>query len=181
MVKNLSDEQLMINVKAGDLDALSPLFEKYHVKLFNFFLRMIRNRDISQDLTQEVFRRILKYRETYDEKWMFRSWMYQIARNVQMQQYSQEKIRFSDYHEAEEIKEEQLSAIEEMEQESRNKALYEAMALLSEEQREIIELARFQGLKYQEISKITGNSVPAIKVKVHRAIKKLRELYFETV
>jgi len=59
--------------------------------------------------------------------------------------------------------------------------LYEAMALLSEEQREIIELARFQGLKYQEISKITGNSVPAIKVKVHRAIKKLRELYFETV
>ena len=77
--------------------------------------------------------------------------------------------------------EETKSALEEMELEIKKNTLYEALEQLSPEEREIIELSRFQGLKYQEISEITGNSVTAIKVKVHRAIHKLREFYFELV
>jgi len=107
--------------------------------------------------------------------------MYQIARNVHLNYVNENKIRISDFTEPEQYKYDQENAFETMESKTREKALYEALALMPPEQREILELSKFQGLRYQEISEITGNSVAAIKVKVHRAIKKLKELYFETV
>jgi RNA polymerase sigma-70 factor (ECF subfamily) len=171
----------MQKVKSGDLDSLAPLFEKYHHRLYNFFLRMTHNKDISGDLTQNVFRRIISYRESYNTQWKFRTWMYQIARNVHLKHYQENKFLKSNYTETEHLAEDTKSALEEMELETKKNTLYEALAQLSPEQREIIELSRFQGLKYQEISEITGNSVTAIKVKVHRAIHKLREFYFELV
>jgi RNA polymerase sigma-70 factor (ECF subfamily) len=71
------------------------------------------------------------------------------------------------------------NAIDEMEKEGQKETLKEALGLLSPEYREIIELSRFQDLKYEEISQITGNSVGAVRVKVHRAIKKLKDVYFQ--
>lgn len=180
-MENRTDEYLMTRVKQGDLDALSPLFEKYHKKLYNFFLRLTRNASQSQDLTQNVFRRILSYRESYDTNKNFRSWIYQIARNIHLDYVTQHKIKISEFSKPEQYQYDQENAIEQMESKTKEKALYEALALMPPEQREILELSRFQGLKYQEIAEITGNSISAIKVKVHRAIKKLRELYFETV
>ncbi len=178
-MEQVSDEHLMQKVKNGDLDSLAPLFEKYHIKLYNFFLRLTHNNDLSNDLTQNVFRRIISYRESYDTQWKFRSWMYQIARNVHFKHYKENKFLMSDYHEVEHIEQNNKSDLEESEFEIRKSTLHEALNRLSPEQREIIELSRFQGLKYKEISDITGNTVTAIKVKVHRAMHKLRELYFE--
>jgi RNA polymerase sigma-70 factor (ECF subfamily) len=54
-----------------------------------------------------------------------------------------------------------------------------ALAKLSPDQKEIIILSRFQGLKYEEISSIQNLSVSAIKVQMHRAIKQLRQHYFK--
>ena len=178
-MEQFNDEHLMQKVKDGNLDSMAPLFEKYHVKLYNFFLRLTNNKDISNDLTQNVFRRIISYRESYDQQWKFRSWMYQIARNVHLKHYQENKFLKSDFNEPEQIEQDSKSALEEMEFEARKHTLHEALKQLNPEQREIIELSRFQGLKYKEISDITGNSVTAIKVKVHRAMHKLRELYFE--
>lgn len=178
-MESISDEHLMQRVKNGDLDALSPLFEKYHIKLYNFFLRLTRNRDISGDLTQNVFRRIISYRQSYDPQLMFRPWMYQIARNVHLKYVQGNRLQLSDFSGNEPVEQDNKSAIEEMDFETKKRTLYEALDHLDHEQREIIELSRFQGLKYQEIAEITGNSVAAIKVKVHRAMHKLREIYFE--
>jgi RNA polymerase sigma-70 factor (ECF subfamily) len=61
----------------------------------------------------------------------------------------------------------------------KNEKLDRAMARLTPDQKEILVLSRFQGLKYEEISSIRDLSVPAIKVQVHRAIKKLRQHYFK--
>ncbi len=181
MEKNLTDELLMLRVKQGDPDSLAPLFEKYHVRLFNFFLRMTMDRINSEDLTQNVFKRILMYRESYNETWLFKSWMYQIARNAAAKHYNSLKIVSTDFTESNFYEREKQDAIDEMEKLNRNQLLNEALNKLPYEHREIIELSKFQGLKYQEIAEITGNTVPAIKVKVHRAINKLREFYFELV
>ena len=180
-MEKFNDELLMQDVKNGNLDSLGPLFEKYHVKLYNFFLRLTNNKDISRDLTQNVFRRIISYRESYNDHWKFRTWMYQIARNVHLKYCQENKFLKSDFHEPEHIKQDNKTALEEMDFETKKSALHEALSQLNPEEREIIELSKFQGLKYQEISEITGNSVTAIKVKVHRTIQKLKELYFELV
>ncbi len=174
-----SDEKIMLDVKSGDIEKLSVLFEKYHVKLYNFFLRMIRNKEISKDLTQDVFQRILKYRETYNPEHEFKTWMFQIARNSMYQHFNKNNLRVVDPDSNEQKVYEDSSSIREMENELKKKTLYEALSLLNKEQREIIELARFQGLKYKEIAELTDSSEAAIKVKVHRAINRLREVYFE--
>lgn len=174
-----TDEELMTAVKEGDLDALSPLFEKYHVKLYNFFLRLTRDRETSRDLTQNVFSRILRYRETYNERHQFKPWIYQLARNVHIDHYNKNRYLISDYDDTEALADQDADARQKMEDSERHEILREALDQLPVDQKEVIELSRFQGLKYEEISKITGSSVPAVKVKVHRAIKKLKEIYFQ--
>ena len=67
MTENISDETIMQNIKNGNLAEMSVLFERYHLRLFNFFLKMGLNRDISQDLTQNLFYRMIKYRKSYKD------------------------------------------------------------------------------------------------------------------
>jgi len=174
-----TDEELMLEVKNGDLDALSPLFEKYHVKMYNFFLRLTHERESSRDLTQNVFSRIIKYKHTYDERQAFKTWIYQLARNVHIDHYNKNKYWTSEYTDSETLADEPRDAQDEMEETERKEILMEAIKRLPMDQKEVIEMSRFQGLKYEEISRITGSSVPAVKVKVHRAIKKLKEIYFQ--
>ena len=81
---NESDQMLMISVRDGNMEKLGVLFERHHGQLFNFFLRLTGNRHLSEDLVQEVFVRLLKYRHTYRENRMFTTWMFQIARNARI-------------------------------------------------------------------------------------------------
>lgn len=81
MVDLYSDEEIMIKVKNNQLALMKPLFDRYHVKLYNFFLRLTYNEDVSKDLVQNVFYRIIKYRKTYNPEYKFKSWIYQLARN----------------------------------------------------------------------------------------------------
>ena len=77
-----NDEACMLRTAAGDTGGLSALFERHHRPLFGFFHRLSGSSGVADDLTQEVFFRMLKFRMTFREGMKFRPWMYQIARNV---------------------------------------------------------------------------------------------------
>src|SRR5512138_3912554 len=72
----------MNKVRDGHLAELSELFERYHVRMYNFMLKLTMDRTVSQDLTQSLFYRIIKYRSTFDDKYSFKSWIFQLARNI---------------------------------------------------------------------------------------------------
>ena len=78
----VTDEALMRAVREGDLSRLEILFDRYHLMLFGFLIRMTGNRHVAEDLVQEVFLRILKYRATYCDDACFKTWVYRIARNA---------------------------------------------------------------------------------------------------
>ncbi len=168
----------MKRVKEGNLAELSVLFERYHVRLYNFMLRLTFDRSVSQDLTQNLFYRIIKYRHTFKEDHSFKSWIYQLARNIHVDFCKQQQKATERYTQVEEYNENFAEEKEDFNEEEYEK-LDRAMARLTPEQKEILVLSRFQGLKYEEISSIRDLSVPAIKVQVHRAIKQLREHYFK--
>lgn len=86
-----TDKQLMLQVRDGDLGKLGILFERHHRMLYNFFIRLTGNRDLSEDLVQDVFFKILKYRHTYRGKIQFTMWMFQIARNARIDYFSKRK------------------------------------------------------------------------------------------
>src|SRR5215213_7384910 len=175
----MTDEQIMEAVKTGDLQQASLLFDRYHKRIFNFLARMTMDRDLAEDLTQNVFLRIIKYRTSYREGNRFQSWIYQVARNVFSDHYQANKNRFSDFVDVEKISDHMADREEGAEHDEKEKVLYQSMAKLSEEQRELLVLTRFQQMKYEEVAAIMDTTVANIKVKVHRAILKLREHYFE--
>ena len=82
MTRMVGDEEIMLQVRNGAGEILGVLFDRYQMPLFNFYTRLTANRAVSEDLVQEVFLRILKYRHTYTPGNSFRTWMYQIARNA---------------------------------------------------------------------------------------------------
>ncbi|WP_206599857.1 RNA polymerase sigma factor [Hymenobacter glacialis] len=175
-----SDEDLMAAVRADDLDQLVPLFERYHGPLFNYLTRLTNDRETSEDLTQTVFERILKYRSSYQPTQPFRAWVYQMARNVHADYWQrQQKLRAADdVAEVEKTGGLRGAAFAQMRVNSCADDLHEALALLPTPQREILVLHRFQGFGYEEIGQLLGCTAEAARVKAHRALQALRKIYF---
>jgi RNA polymerase sigma-70 factor (ECF subfamily) len=179
-VADIPDEEIMQHIKDGKLTEMSVLFERYHLRLYNFFLKLTRNKDVSQDLTQNLFYRMIKYKNTYKNELSVKSWIYKMARNLHIDYYKEEKRSEELFIR---IDSNTVNVTDDYEgfPEDDYKRLEQAFSALNPEQKEIIALSRYQGLKYEEISHIVNQSVPAIKVAMHRAIKQLRGIYFKQI
>lgn len=171
-----TDEQIMDAVKNGDLQQASELFNRYNKRIFNFLRQLTNDAEVAEDLTQNVFLRLIKYRNSYREGNRFQSWIYQMARNVFSDHYRSAKTK-ANYVDVEKMAE-HISDDNDNPDE-REQLLHRSLSKLTEEQRELLALTRFQHLKYEEVAAIMETTVANIKVKVHRAIAKLREHYFE--
>lgn len=86
----------MTRVREGDLDKLGLLFERYKRPLYGFFYGLNRDQELSEDLVQNTFLRILKYRHLFRGDGDFKTWMFHIARNVSHDQYRKNKIKVMD-------------------------------------------------------------------------------------
>jgi RNA polymerase sigma factor (sigma-70 family) len=173
----MTDEMIMEAVKNGDLQQASLLFERYNKRVFNFLARMTMDRMLAEDLAQNVFLRIIKYRNSYKAGLKFQSWIYQVARNVFADHYQVQKHNVA-FVDVEKVSDHMPDA-ETADMDEKEKLLQRSLAMLNEEQRELLILTRFQQMKYEEVAAIMGTTVANIKVKVHRAIARLRECYFE--
>ncbi|MCG8374491.1 MAG: RNA polymerase sigma factor [Balneolales bacterium] len=168
----------MMKVKDGDFDKLGLLFERHNRALFSFFYRKTFDSQLSEDLVQSVFERMLKYRATYTGSGTFTTWMFSIARNAHIDHYRKEKRRKED----EILDEERIvadipSGYAEMNERKKQKILLErALEQLTDDKKEVLILSRFEGLRYQEIAEIQGVSESAVKVRMFRAMKDLKEI-----
>ena len=167
----MTDEAAMNFVVNGDLDKAAILYERYKRPLLNFFLRFGVERESSHDLTQQTFYRLIHYKHTFKEGYEFKTWIYRIARNL-----------FHDYLKDNHLKMTQLDDEIEVYEETNNddeqhRLVHIALQKLPAEYREVLHLSRYEELKYEQISEVLNVSVSVVKVRVHRAIKKLREIY----
>lgn len=175
-VNSPSDNEIMLQVRDGEIERLGILFERHHAKLFNFLVRLTDRRDVSEDLVQEVFFRILKYRHTFRGNAPFASWMYQVGRNAAADHFR--KWKEDPAREVLENRQnEDPSASEIMEHMEKNTLLHLALSKLSVEKREVLVLSRFQGMKYEEIGTVLKCPVGTVKARVHFALKELRDIY----
>ena len=175
-VSSPTDTELMIRVRDGDVRQLAHLFARHHVRLYNFYLRLTGDRESSEDMTQEVFFRILKYRHTFRGEGEFTAWMYHMARNVHLD--SRRRIDAVADGEAEEIAAPDPHGHDLMERQEGADLVRAALARLPAEKREVILLSRYEGMRYDAIAELLGCSVDAVKVRVHRALNELRTIYF---
>jgi RNA polymerase sigma-70 factor (ECF subfamily) len=168
----------MLQVKAGETQKLGLLYERYKKRLFGFFYQMNKDASLSEDLVQNVFIKILKYKHTYTEESKFIVWLFQIARNASYDSFKKSKkymhrdidtIMYS------------LNTEDDVQQvmiKSENKIiLKKALALLPPEKKEIIVLSKFKELKHKEVGEILGCTEGNARLKVHRAFHELKEIF----
>jgi RNA polymerase sigma factor (sigma-70 family) len=175
MTNSMSDEELMSQVRNGIGEMLGVLFERYHVPLFNFYLKLTGERMVSEDLVQEVFFRILKYRHSYRVDTPFRAWMYQIARNARIDHFRKHRSETSWEPEMSPA----IEPVDTAQQSQEAILLHRALTQLSDDKREVLVLSRFQDLKYEEIAQLLGCEVGTVKTRVHRALQELRQIYHQ--
>jgi RNA polymerase sigma factor (sigma-70 family) len=168
----------MNKVKDGDLDKLGLLFERYKKPLFGFFYGINRDAALSEDLVQNVFIRVLKYRTVFRGDGEFRTWMFHIARNVSHDHYRKKRV---DARDSIEDWQDHLAADEnrvtEYQKEEDMQLLSMALDRLPEDKREVLLLSKYQEKKYKEIAELLGCTETAVKVKVFRAMQELKILY----
>jgi RNA polymerase sigma factor (sigma-70 family) len=176
-----SDHDIMLAVRAGEVRRLGELFERYHKPLYGFFVRLTNQPSASEDLVQIVFYRILKYRHTYRDEGKFSAWIYHLARKVAADHFRKhartptpaDPIDFQDQPDHEPAPDAQADTSDDL------ALMRRALARVSHEHREVLVLARLQHLNHQEIARLLDCSVGAVKVRAHRALKELREIYFK--
>lgn len=175
-----TDHELMIAVRAGDIARLGDLFERHHRPLYGFFVRMTGQASLSEDLVQIVFYRILKYRHTYRDEGKFSAWIYHLARKVAADHFRKHSrtpaaTDPADLHahaddgpapDAKAATNDDLAL------------LRTALARLPLEHREVLVLSRLQNVSHQDIARLLDCSIGAAKVRAHRALKELRDVYF---
>ncbi len=167
----------MERVQQGDVDLLAHLFNRYQKPLYRYFVHLTGDRAGSEDLVQDVFCRLLRFRHTFQRSHNFRSWMYQVARNAHIDHTRKHKneSRMPENPDGEVI---DFPSPDSGPDESYGKQqevalLGRALASMPEEKRELLVMSRFQDLRYDEIAEITQCEVGTVKVRIHRALKDL--------
>jgi len=92
--KSYSDEELMSFAKDGDRNAFEEIYERYSAKLRAFFQRALwHDKELAEDLTQELYMKVIKNLKKYNPKRSFKTWLYSMANNMCKNQYRHREVR----------------------------------------------------------------------------------------
>jgi RNA polymerase sigma factor (sigma-70 family) len=169
----VTDEVLAQRLQAGDTQALTTLYERYLPRIFGYFHARLRHREMAEDLTSDVFIRVLQKAGTFAaDKGCFAAWIFGIARNLLIDHYRKSRPEV-DLETVLEIAGDDDTTVR-AEQSVQLKRARALLTQLSPEQREIVLLRLWDGLSYQEIAEALGTKENAAKVTFCRALKKLK-------
>ena len=77
-----SDKEIMLEIRDGDLEKLRVIYSRYKVKLYNYYYRLTFDPQVSEDMVQDLFVKLIKYAHTYRGEGVFTTWLFQIAHNI---------------------------------------------------------------------------------------------------
>ena len=174
----MEDELTMCEVREGAVGKLELLFDRHYPGILRYFQYLTSNRTLSEDLAQEVFFRVLKYRHTYQPEGNFRAWLYQIASRVYADQLSKRKPEVAMPEEAREISGAALPPDREFQKKQETLMLRRALAAMPGDKREVLIMSRFLELKHEEIAAVLECEVGTVKQRVYRAMRDLSDRFF---
>ncbi len=179
-----TDAELMREFQQGYREAFEKLVLRHQVGLFNFFMRLLGQREAAEDQTQEVFLRLYLHSGSYVETAKFTTYLYRIAKNSwidhlrkigrrgKMHSLDQETAAGQNLYGY--LDANTTSPLERLEQQDRAEMVDQAIAGLPEEQRVVFVLSEVQGMKYAEIAATLGIPVGTVKSRMHVAMQRLR-------
>lgn len=183
-----ADRQLLTQAQAGDMDAFEALVEAHRDKVFGLALRMTRSEADAAEITQDTFLSAYQHLKDFRGEAAFSSWVHRIAANHALMrlrhrrvvQAAEDELKAPEFTEGGSLAEYPQS---DWSRDAEGKALdaelgraiQQATDELPEGYREVFLLKDVDGLSYEQIAEATGDSIPAIKSRLHRARLALRE------
>ncbi len=172
----ITDEKdLLLRLRDGDEAAFTALYDRYAGRITAKLFRLLKSRELAQDILQDVFMKVWDVRATLDPERSFSAYLYTIAVNLAANSFRR-SLREA-YMRAEiGMGEESHNPIEEaIDARDRQDILHRALAKLPRRQREVYTLHKLEGKSYNEISQQLGITPSAINQHIHRATKSLRQ------
>ena len=172
------DAELVERLQKRDPQALAELYDRYGRLAYSLILRIVRDTGVAEDLVQETFLRVWNRVVAFDaEKGSIGPWLLAVARNRAIDYLRSAGGRERNSVEFEEI--DHPSLYVSMEQDiltsDKTRRIRSAMGKLSANQREVIELAYFEGLSQTEMAERMGQPLGTVKTWVRTALKCLRD------
>jgi RNA polymerase sigma factor (sigma-70 family) len=172
-----NEHELVSLLKAKDEKAFAYLYDNYSAAINGVIYRMVEDRELGEELLQTTFVKIWKNMAYYEEtKGRLFTWMVNIARNLTI-----DTLRSKSYRQQQQISNDE-NAVSNIRDEKYGTEKFDAMGIrnqlanLKPEQRNIIDLAYFNGYTQDEISKETGIPLGTVKTRMRTAILELRKL-----
>jgi RNA polymerase sigma-70 factor (ECF subfamily) len=171
------DESLLLaRIGRGDTTSFAQLVDRYKDLVFTLSLRMLKNREEAEEVSQDVFIKIYKSLITFKGDSKFSTWVYRVTYNCCLDRLKKNRKHLKDVP-IDKYNENQIdtidNALDRLIKKERRKLIRKCVGKLPEDSRAIITLFYFDELSLEEISSITGIESNTVKVKLFRARKKL--------
>ena len=172
LVKGVGDEDLVDRVAEGDDRALSELYDRYVRQVYATGIRLLKDFHLAEELVQDAFTNVWRGAGSFDrDRASFATWLYRITRNRATDLDRRRRVRPLS------VGEEPLWNVSGGPDPEASIALWDmarALSRISEEHREVLTLAYFEGLSQREISRRTGIPLGTVKTRTTAALKRLR-------
>ncbi len=183
----VSDEDLMLECRKGDMSAFELLVRRYQDALVNYIHYTINDYHRAEDLAQETFLRVFKSASRYEPKASFKTWLYTIATNLsrnEIRNRARRKTYFledmvdenEDVYHSEYMVDTRFQPDILYEKKERQQLIRKTLKQLPENQRLALTLVTYQELSYEDVSEILNCSVGAVKSLIHRARQNMKKL-----
>jgi RNA polymerase sigma-70 factor, ECF subfamily len=178
-LKQLTDDQLMVQLQAGVNDALAVLFERYHRLVFSVALKIVRDRAEAEDVTQNVFLEIYSSVAQFDgSRGTLKVWLLQYAyhRAFNWKGYLNRRNFYNqeDIEELDPVLQGEFFSAGKYAPGELKRLIQQGLASLGAPQKRVIELANYDGLSMKEIANKTGDSLSNVRHHYYRGLQKLR-------
>jgi len=177
----LSDEQLMTRLEGPEVEAaLARLYDRYGRTVFGVGLKMLGDRSLAEELTQEVFLKVWRSSGTFDPaRGGFSTWLFRVTRSVAFDLHRRRARRVRPVPEGDSqiaaLRDDSAGPQEIVDDSWLSWRVSRALDTLDAPYREVIELAYFGGFSQREISQRTGIPLGTVKTRTARAFRSLRE------
>ncbi len=169
--REVEDRDLIARARRGGVDAFNLLVSRWEKRIFNYLLRLVRNREDALDVSQEVFLKVFQNLKKLEDPDRFSSWLFRIAHNEaysllrRARPEGEMTVEPSMGEESGRLFPAELSL-----------AVESALERLSADQREAVLLKVYQGFKFEEMSEILGCPVSTVKSRVYTALDLLKNV-----
>ena len=187
-LENLPDADVVALAQQGREDAFREIIRRYERPVFSLVYRMVRDREVAEDLAQDAFIRVLNHLDKYRSEFKLSSWLFKIANNVAIDHLRKRQLDTISMHgsphaaTASDIEATSIdiasgdeNALDEMEAKELGSAIERAISQLRPEYRSCIMLRHVEGRSYEEIATTLDLPLGTVKTYIHRARHELRE------